>query len=61
MPAPKIFVIRVWYEPSGEDQSVWRASVTDTRTQERRYFQHPDDLTRFLNRSLEAHPPPTQL
>ncbi|GEM85761.1 hypothetical protein [Meiothermus granaticius] len=52
MTTPKLFVIRVWLEPTGEGGSVWRASATNTRTGERRYFQHPSELVQFLNASV---------
>ncbi|MER3484502.1 MAG: hypothetical protein C4332_16510 [Meiothermus sp.] len=56
MPTPKLFVIRVWYEPTGDGGSVWRCCLTITRTGERRYFKHPGELTAFLHASTEAAP-----
>lgn len=41
-------IVRIWLEPS-QDQPIWRASVTDTRSQEKRYFQDRVELERFLN------------
>lgn len=41
----KVYVIRIWYEPSAEGQ-IWRASLS--QGEERRYFQRPEELANFL-------------
>lgn len=43
-----VFVLRIWLEPSAEGAAVWRASLTDTLTKERRYFAEPAALSHFL-------------
>jgi hypothetical protein len=42
-----VYILRVWLEPSQEG-STWRASVTDAKSQEKRYFVSPEALGLFL-------------
>ncbi|ADH64799.1 hypothetical protein Mesil_2960 [Allomeiothermus silvanus DSM 9946] len=46
----RVYVVRIWLEPTQGGEGVWRASVTETRTQERRYFTNPEELKQFLER-----------
>lgn len=46
-----VFVVRIWHEPTGEDASVWRASVLNTVTKERTYFSAEHQLVAFLGLS----------
>jgi hypothetical protein len=43
----KTYVLRVWQEPSAT-REVWRASFTNTQTNEKRHFATLDRLTQFL-------------
>lgn len=47
MSTSRMYIVRIWHEPcvTGE---VWRASVTNVRTQEKLYFKSPEELNRFL-------------
>lgn len=47
MSTSHMYIVRIWHEPcvTGE---VWRASVTNVRTQEKLYFKSPEELNRFL-------------
>jgi hypothetical protein len=42
-----VYILRVWLEPS-QAGPTWRASVTDAKAQERRYFATPEALSVFL-------------
>lgn len=57
------FIVRVWLEAGSSvtgssvsgpaevgSRGVWRASVTDASSQERRYFPSPESLLAFLER-----------
>ena len=44
-----VFIVRIWHEPAGEDESVWRASALNTVTKERNYFATAEELAAFLN------------
>jgi hypothetical protein len=46
-----VFVVRIWHEPAGEDESVWRASALNTVTKERTYFAAEQELVAFLGLS----------
>lgn len=48
----RVYVVRIWLEPTQGGEGVWRASVTETRTQERRYFTNPEELKQFLERCV---------
>lgn len=50
-PPSKIYVVRIWYEPSLEGE-VWRASVS--HGEERHYFADSRSLTDFLKQEMEA-------
>jgi hypothetical protein len=43
------YLVRVWWEPRPQGQ-VWRASVTDLATGERKYFATPERLARHLEK-----------
>jgi hypothetical protein len=47
-PKPSTYIVRIWVEPNPGGPNVWRASVLDTASQERRYFSTPEELARFL-------------
>jgi hypothetical protein len=49
----RLLVLRTWGEPS-EKGSVWRASLRDAATDNRRYFSTPEDLICFLLVELGA-------
>lgn len=51
----RVYVVRIWLEPTQGGEGVWRASVTETRTQERRYFATPEELKQFLE--AQTSPP----
>ncbi|MCL6569295.1 MAG: hypothetical protein K6T35_10570 [Meiothermus silvanus] len=48
------YLVRIWLEPTQGGEGVWRASVTETRTQERRYFTNPEELKQFLETCFAA-------
>lgn len=58
--AQRVYVVRVWREPSSGPVGVWRASATDSTGGERRFFATPEALAGFLKRDL-APPPPDGL
>lgn len=43
-----VYVVRVWLEPTGDGLGMWRASVTDTTTKEKSYFDDAAQLSQFL-------------
>lgn len=43
-----VYIVRLWLEPSTQGPDVWRASATDTASNERHYFASPDALSSFL-------------
>jgi hypothetical protein len=51
-----IYILRLWLEPSQEGPT-WRASVTDAKSQERRYFATPEALTLFLRELVSTVSP----
>jgi hypothetical protein len=50
-----VYILRMWLEPSQEGSS-WRASVTDAKAQEKRYFANPEALTLFLKELVGTVP-----
>ena len=44
-------IVRIWLEPSAAT-GVWRASVTNVRTEEKQYFQDPNELARFIAKNM---------
>ena len=46
------YILRVWLEPSA--QNIWRASLTETKTQQKHYFSSPQALLSFMAENLEA-------
>jgi hypothetical protein len=48
----RTYIVRVWQEPS-DTQKVWRASCTNTLTNEKKHFATFDTLTQFLGEELE--------
>ena len=44
-------IVRIWLEPSAS-AGVWRASVTNIRTEEKQYFQNPNELARFIAKNM---------
>jgi hypothetical protein len=46
---PHVLVIRLWRE-EGNGKPVWRGSVTDVQTGEKRYFQSLPDLAETIAR-----------
>lgn len=48
MPATHTYVVRIWWETSFGDNGVWRASVTETSSREKRFFSNPRSLAQFL-------------
>ena len=52
-PSPTTLIVRIWLEPSAST-GVWRASVTNVRTEEKQYFQDPDELARFIAKNMLA-------
>ncbi|MCX7784259.1 MAG: hypothetical protein N2318_11540, partial [Meiothermus sp.] len=47
MSTSRMYIVRIWHEPCTTGE-VWRASVTNVRTQEKLYFKSPEELNRFL-------------
>jgi hypothetical protein len=43
----------MWLEPSQEGPT-WRASVTDAKSQERRYFATPEGCVKFVKELVES-------
>jgi hypothetical protein len=43
----KTYVLRVWQEPTASAE-VWRATFTNTQTNEKKHFATLDRLTQFL-------------
>lgn len=54
--ANQTFIVRMWWEPTEHGRGVWRASVTEVRTQQRHYFSSPEELLRYLNRQATESP-----
>jgi uncharacterized protein (DUF2249 family) len=48
--ANQTFIVRVWWEPTERGERVWRASVTEVRTQQRHCFSSPKELLHYLSR-----------
>jgi hypothetical protein len=46
-------IVRIWLEPSAAT-GVWRASVTNVRTEEKQYFQDPNKLAQFIAKNMLA-------
>jgi hypothetical protein len=46
-------IVRIWLEPSAAT-GVWRASVTNVRTEEKQYFQDPNELAQFIAKNMLA-------
>jgi hypothetical protein len=44
-------IVRIWLEPSAAT-GVWRASVTNVRSEEKQYFQDPNELARFIAENM---------
>jgi hypothetical protein len=42
-----IFLVRIWFEGSAPDTG-YRASITDLRSNSKRYFGSPEELAGFL-------------
>ncbi len=49
------FIVRIWLEPDAINPA-WRASLTDPKTSERRFFSSPESLAAFLRAAPEAVP-----
>jgi hypothetical protein len=47
----KTYVLRVWQEPTASAE-VWRATFTNTQTNEKKHFATLDRLTQFLGEEL---------
>jgi hypothetical protein len=57
-PRAQTFIVRIWFESTAQSL-VWRATVTNANTQERRFFSSSEGLTAFLIGSLDE-PEPAQ-
>jgi hypothetical protein len=44
-------IVRIWLEPSATT-GVWRACVTNVRTEEKQYFQDPNKLAYFIAKNM---------
>jgi hypothetical protein len=42
-----VFLVRIWFEGSAAER-VYRASVTDLRSESKQYFRSPEELAGFL-------------
>ncbi|MEW6086505.1 MAG: hypothetical protein AB1607_18115 [Chloroflexota bacterium] len=52
------FILHVWQERSGSDHTVWRGSLTDVTSGERRHFQSLKGLIRKLAELIGGTEPP---
>jgi len=47
-----VFIVRLWYEPDGEQSAQWRASVEHYPSRQRMYFTTLKDLNDFITLRL---------
>jgi len=52
--ADQVFLVRTWYEPSGERPGAWRGAITHVASGERRYFAELAELNDFIRLRLES-------
>jgi|FLYL01.1.fsa_nt_gi hypothetical protein len=45
----RVYVVRIWREPTADGPGAWRASATDVASRERCYFATPKALATFLS------------
>ena len=44
------FVVRIWWEQTGQDDFSWRGQVVHARTRQSAYFKDIDSLVTFVER-----------
>ena len=54
------YLLRLW-QVDGAGSPIWRASLEDPHTGERRGFADLESLFAFLKEQMEAHIPPPQI
>ena len=51
------FVLRLWFEPSGDDSPEWRWQVQHVQSGEQRYFRNLSAMLDFVAESTGLEPP----
>ena len=57
MPTTHLFMVRVWLEPLGDDQTEWRGKVSHVLSGELHYFRAWCELMDHMLNMIEAQSP----